>query len=278
MLSDIARHGDHLQEAIAEYRREIALSEQRLADHPVPYRADNSPMLAGRYAKLADLLLQAGELAEAEATLRRAAALYERAAADFPEADHRAPQVQIQRKLGTALAGLGRLPEAEACVRAVLSEMENRLRDSSPMDVNWIELAAAYDDLASILAATGRVPEAEQLERKVLELFDTKSGLVLIRDRRPAISQNLASLLKSEGRDAEAEQFWQQARGELEALDRREARPSAAPERPGLVPGHLPRAHAPRPGARRCAGQAGRPADAAGGSDLEHPGRGLLPS
>jgi tetratricopeptide (TPR) repeat protein len=103
-------------------------------------------------------LFERGQSAHARGELERAIGFYEQALKVRPEF----PEAEFQR--GNALASLGRLPEAEAALRAAISYKKN-----------W---ALPHTALGALLMRQSRDKEAEQFFQQALAI-DGKESLAL---------------------------------------------------------------------------------------------------
>jgi len=195
----------------AEEAHRIALGERLAFSQAYPDRADLRADAAESVQALARILIERGNLRDAETEIRRAIALAESAVSQEPSS------VAGRRRLGSCLSTLGvvmnrlkRLPESEAALRRSIGLYEG-LVGAGAYDVEMrLKLAETVLLLAAPLSQDSRnVGETETVLRRGLELIDALAaenpGQRVTRAIEAQAHYNLGTTLRTSGRRKQAE-------------------------------------------------------------------------
>ncbi len=159
-LGNVLREQGRLEEAEAEYRQAIAISQQLADDSPAvtQYR----DFLCKHHTTLGNLLKDTGRSMEAVAELRMALAIHPKLADDGPAVtDFRIGLADSHQDLGWVLFDSGRSTEAEAEHRKTLA-IHQKLADDNPAVADLrSRLAVSHKDLGWLLAFAGKLMDAE---------------------------------------------------------------------------------------------------------------------
>jgi serine/threonine protein kinase/Tfp pilus assembly protein PilF len=166
--------------------------------------------LAGAYYRVGFIRKRLGQVAEAEAALRRSRELYAQLAEDFPaEPAYREGLANSHNVLGVLFKTTGRVQPAEAAYRAALG-LQKQLAVAFPAAPHYRSLlAGAHYNLANLLGDTGRIRQAETEYRAALafgkQLADEITAGPEYLDALAATHMDLGTLLRNAGRTREAE-------------------------------------------------------------------------
>jgi tetratricopeptide (TPR) repeat protein len=147
----------------------VSIEEQLVREHPnIP---DFALSLAHTHHRRADVLQRAGQLDEAERSLRRAVSVQTGIADQFPEsAPHQAAAALFRFSLARVLADRDRLPEACEMLESATADLETAAADeSAPPYVRGLA-ARSYQALAHILRQLGEHDQADQAQDRARQL------------------------------------------------------------------------------------------------------------
>jgi tetratricopeptide (TPR) repeat protein len=164
------------------YRKAVAAEEA--------VSGKDSPRVAALLSNLGLALRARGELAEAEAVLRRSLRIQD----DAFGLGNLSGAVSMNN-LGTVLQSRGKLAEAESLERQAVAIFERKMPHTS-------ELAAAYANLASVIAEMDNRGDAEDLLRRAIATDEEAGGKETLQEA--ADLTNLGRLLKGHDTTAAA--------------------------------------------------------------------------
>jgi tetratricopeptide (TPR) repeat protein len=172
----------------------------------LPLHTDCRSLLADAHNNMGLIHASLGQELEAEQSYRRAIALRGAAPPNGASVHDRVDYLfsMIQMNLGTTLAQLGRLDEAERANQEAVALAEATVA-ASPASAHYRDnLSRCCNNLAYVLSRTGRLGDAESTYRQTLDLrrklADMFPNVPSYRSELAKVQNNLAAVLNDSGR------------------------------------------------------------------------------
>ncbi len=210
-------------EAIKAYESAVAIFENLIKANPtnlndhLNYQSD----LAGTYMNVGALQMNAGKPAESLKSYGRALAIQKKLAQEFPEVtESQSSLAGTLTNMGTLQASTGKSVEAMKSFESALA-IWRKLTDVHP---TVTEFQNSLASIHMLIAGLQDVTEALESQRRAAaiwqKLIDAHPTVPGFRSSLAGVLHNMAGILSSQGRKAEALALFEQARSNSEAAVR----------------------------------------------------------